>query len=230
LLADVAALVEAHQRPRHLLDAFQHVFLPGHPALGQPAGHHPLGLGEMCLEVVDEESLHPRALVADSPPVTQAVALLAGLQVLGDPPAEHHAAVAGQVRQRRVQDGAAHVVEEQVDAAGAQLAEAALDVFRAVVDRRFVAELLHQQAALLFGASDADGAATEVAHDEAAVRAHAAGRTGDHHRVTGLQPADLRQPQVAREAGDPQHAQRGGERHLALLDLVHHVVGRAVAD
>ena len=94
LLAHVEAVVEPHQRTRHLLESLEHVFQRTHAPLGDPLRHLPLGARKVRGKVVDEEAAHGRALRTDPVPVAQAMQVFGSLEVLGDPAARHDPAVA----------------------------------------------------------------------------------------------------------------------------------------
>jgi len=167
-----------------------------HAAVGDPLRHLPLGAREVLGQVVDEEPLHPRALLADHVPVAQPVRLPGRLQVLGDAAAAHHAPVAVQRAECVVEDLPADVVEEHVHAVGAQLADLRRHVVGAVVDRGVVAELLGEHPALRGRAGDADHAAAEVARDPADVRTDAARGARHEHRLALRRLADVHETEV----------------------------------
>ena len=91
------------------------------------------------------------------------------------------------LREHRVEDLAAHVVEVDVDAVGAQLHEAGGDVLGPVVDARVEAELVDDPAALVVGARDADDRRRALELRElSGDRADATGGAGHHEGLAGL--------------------------------------------
>ena len=76
----------------------------------------------------------------------------------GDVAAQHDPGTQREPAQHRVEQLAAHVVEEDVDALGRELLEPGRDVFGLVVDARVEAEVVDHPGALRGRAGDADHA------------------------------------------------------------------------
>ena len=194
-------------------------------------GHRPLGLREHRLQAVDEEPAQARVTLVQSLVVAQGVRLLLVAEILGDAPAEHHTRVHAQVQQGRIERLAADVVEHDIEPFGQQFAEARLQILAAVVDGRVIAEPLDQHPTLLGAAGDADHPARAmVLGDLRDARPDAARCARHQHPIATLQLPDVHETEIGRETGHPQHADAGGERCDALLDLVHHEIRAAVAD
>ena len=68
----------------------------------------------------------------------------------------------GEVGERGLEDLAANVVEEHVEALRAELAKALRDVLGLVIDRRVETELVRQPGAFLGAAGDTDDSAAPV--------------------------------------------------------------------
>ena len=118
----------------------------------------------------------------------------------------------GELAQRDIEDLAADVVEVDIDALRAMLAQRRAHVLVLVVDGRVEAEFVHQVAALVGAAGDADHAA---ALDPGHLPDHHPDRasgTGHHHGVAFLRGADVEQAEICGHAGHPEHAQVGGQR------------------
>ena len=126
-----------------------------------------------------------------------------GRVVLRDRAAGDDAAVLAQRRERHLERRAADVVEVQVDALAQRLARVGL----AVVERLVEPELL-QPRDLLGRAGAADHAAALQLRDLPGEGADRARCTGDVDRLPRLRPADVEQPDLRRQAGHPEHAER----------------------
>ena len=121
-----------------------------------------------------------------------------------------------------VEDVAAHVVEEHVDAVGGELAESAGDVLVAVVHRCVEPEVVHQVRALRWAAGDADHPGAVALRDLAGDRSDRAGSSRDHEDVTGLGFRDVPDPDpggdTGRRAEDPDVGAERLDRSVDLLD------------
>src|SRR5712692_6386405 len=158
LLAAVLALEEAQERRGSVLEPLLHVDAILEAAFLHPARDGGGRLGGARQVVEDDEPLHapaPRQQVQ----VVLRAGRLRGVIVARDGAAEHHPAAHRQPRQGEVEDLSTHVVEEDVDAVRAQLAQLLPHVLGLVVDRGVEAIVLREPAALLRAARDPDRAA-----------------------------------------------------------------------
>ena len=122
--------------------------------------------------------------------------------------------------QHGVGDRPADVVEVDVDARRAGFGDRAAEVRRRlVVHRRVIAEVPAAERGLLVRAGQADRAATLEPGDLPDHGADRPRRGRDHHRLPGLGPADLGQPEVGGEAGVAQDVERGRDRRLGGIEL-----------
>ena len=143
------------------------------------------------------------------------------------PAAKHDAPSHRKPRQRRVEDSAADIVEEDVDALGTELLQPRRDVLRLVVDRRIEAGLVGQPAAFLRPSRKADDAAAFDPGDLPNDRARRAGRARDDHRFSRDRAAHVEQAEIGGDSGRAEYAhrefQRRAGRQLVELALgVHH--------
>ncbi len=99
-----------------------------------------------------------------------------------------------------------------------------------VVDGCIVAERVSQQRALLRPARDPDGSAPEVTSNLTDAGTHAARGARHEYRLSRLRPADVDEPEVSRESGHAENAERSREWRDTLVYLVHHVPRRSVGD
>ena len=133
------------------------------------------------------------------------------LGVVGrDHPAQRYPAVGVHAIQRGLEMVAADVVEVDVDAVRAVLAQRLAQVLGLVVERRVEAELVDQVGDLLGRARAAHHARPaqprELAHDAP----HGAGGRRHEHRLALLRLADLREAVPGGQAGHAQHPERRG--------------------
>ena len=139
-----------------------------------------------------------------------------------DPPAERHPA------DRRLEDAAADVVEVDVDAGRAQLAQAGRDVLALVVDRGRQLQLLHQPAAFRRPASDPDHAAAFQLRNLRRGRAGRARRTRNEHGLARDNLGDVQEAEMRGQTDAAQDAEIVGQwmagRDLHRRGLGHHGV------
>ena len=177
LLALVATFEQPPQRRRRILQAVLHVDLVLQLSRLHPAGERADRLGSARHVIEHDEAFHPSALDDEVEVVLRSRRRL-GRVVVRDPAAKHNPPAHRETSQRRVEDVAADVVEENVDPFGAQLLQPRLNVLRLVVDRRIEAGFVGQPAAFLLPARDADDAAPLDLGDLPGHRARRAGRAG----------------------------------------------------
>ena len=146
---------EADERFGRAVDAVEDVLAVLDAAVGDPRGELG-GARRVGVPVVEGvEPLHPRPLAHDVLDVVQR--RRRAFEVVGrDVAAQHDAAAIGEPAQHGVEQLAADVVEEDVDASRRELLEARRDVFGLVVDARVEAELVDDPRALGRAAGDAD--------------------------------------------------------------------------
>jgi hypothetical protein len=179
----------------------------------QEPGIGPLAeLGDALVEAVPvvegDEPLHAAA-PRDQVEVVGGAWRAALVVVDGDRPAQHHPTVHVQSAEHGIEHGAADVVEEHVDAVGAELDQLALEVGGAVVDAPVEAELVDDPRALLVGSGDADD---PTAHDPRDLPHDRPGRPrGRRHddRLTRLGLADVEQPEIGGHPGRTEDAHHG---------------------
>src|SRR5258708_17687034 len=133
--------------------------------------------------------------------------------VLRDGAADDDPGAARQSGERGVQDVAADVVEIDVDPLRATLPQGGLHVLGLVIDRGVEAQLLHEVAALLGAAGDADGAASLELGDLADHHADSAGGARNDDGLAGCRPADVEQAELGGHAGGAES--RDGDAHPA---------------
>jgi hypothetical protein len=165
------------------------------------------GFGGARQEVDDHEALHAAPL-RDDPVVVARARRSLFLVVAGDRSADHDAGAARDPREDLVQDGSAHVVEEDVDPVGTQLRQPRSHVLVLVVDGGVEARLVRQPGALLGASGDADDPAALALRDLAGDRARGACSARDHHHVVFLQLPHLEQSEVGRDPREAQDRQR----------------------
>ena len=116
------------------------------------------------------------------------------------------------------QDGAADVLEVDIDACGTRRGERRREVVRLVADAGVVAQFVDHVAALVRRSGDADRAAAarlrELPHD----RTDGPGRGRHDNSFARLRLSDVEQPHVRRHPRHPQHANRRRHRHLRGVD------------
>ena len=100
--------------------------------------------------------------------------------------------------QRVVKNWAAHVIEKDVDAFGAQLFQPRLDRIVLVVDGVVVAHLINQPSTFLRTASNTNGGTTHELTKLTNDRTHRARRTGHQKHVTRFWPTRFQQPKIGR--------------------------------
>ena len=185
-----------------------------------PARHLELGLGEARHVVEHEEALHAGALDDQLAVVRRPGRRLGGV-VHGDGPAQHHAGSQIDPVEDGLEDRATDVVEEDVDTVRARGAQAAGDIFGAVVDARVEPQLVGDPRALLVGARDPDHAATADLGDLAGDGAGGAGRARNDHGLPVIGAPDVEHTEVGSHARDPVDADRveqGLQRRRAGID------------
>ena len=176
--------------------------------------------------IEDDEALHPPAL-DDQVEVVLRSRWGHGRIVVRDPAAKHHATSHRKPRQSRVEDVAADIVKENVDALRTEFLEPRRNVLRLIVDRRVKAGLIGQPAAFLRSARDANSAAAFDLGDLPDDRTRRAGRAGDDDSFACDRAAHLEQAEIGRNPGQAERAhrqlQRRPWRQLVELALrVHH--------
>ena len=121
--------------------------------------------------------------------------------------ADRHAGPRVEHRDHGIGDRAADVVEVDVDALGAQLAQL-FDVVLggAIVERAVEAQLVDDIASFFVVSRNAHGAATFDLGDLADDRADGPGRARDEDGLARLGRADVEQAEIGREARHAQHA------------------------
>src|SRR6516164_3224645 len=119
------------------------------------------------------------------------------------------------LREARLEDVAADIVEINVDAVRRRGLERLEDIAFLVVDRGIEAEFGREPAALFLAAGDTDDAAALDPGDLADDRTHRARGGGNYHGLAGLRLADVEQAEIGGQPGDAVHAEQIGHR----LDL-----------
>src|SRR5258708_13952536 len=147
-LAGVAAVEQQVQRLGAALEALDDVLGGFDLAFPEPSGDLRLG-GREAVEVVeDDEALHPPSPDQQVDVVARACRWPVAV-VGGDRSAQDDAAFQRELAEAVVEDRAADVVEVQVDAVGAALAQTCREVVVLVVARLVEAQLLDYVGALL---------------------------------------------------------------------------------
>src|SRR5262249_50756151 len=129
--------------------------------------------------------------------------------VLRDHPAERDPRERVDQAEHGIEHLAADVLEVDVDALRARVAERGVQLAGSIIDRGVGAELLGEPGALLAGARGSDHAAPEnlsYLHDE---RAGCAGGPRDHERLARLRLADFLETVPA---GEPRYSEHPEER------------------
>src|SRR4030095_10936990 len=211
-LADIVAGEQTEKRLGRVLDAFHDGLLPLDPAGLEPASYLGEELRIEAQVVGDDEALHVHA-IADHGEERARPRIGALEVVLGDHAAEGDAGEGIDLAQDHVEEGAAHVLEIDVDALGAGFAERPEHVpRRLVVDGGVRPELARDIGALVVGARGTHyPAAEDLTHldDEGAGGGR---RSRGHERLARLGPSDLLEPVPSREAGTAEHTQIGRPR------------------
>ena len=139
--------------------------------------------------------------------------------VLGHDAAADDATVGLHAPQGAAEDLAAGVVEVDVDAPGAGLAELLAEVRALVVHGGVETETVREQVALLVAPGDADGtAAGDLRHLPDQV-AHRAGGGGHHDRLPRFRFAQVIEPEIRRETVRAVHAEMVGRIAAAFDDM-----------
>src|SRR5712692_3923847 len=217
LLPEILSLEKGDQPFGRVFDALDHRLAVFQLALREIARKRLQCFAIAVLPVEHDHALQLDAVDEHGPQILVAVGL-AGV-VFGDQAANHDTRIHVHQPQRGVENLAADVLEVDVDAFGAGLLEAAMELARLVVDAGIEAQLAADVVAFLLPARDTDRAA---APDLRQLPHHAADRArgGRHHqRLARLGLSDVLQPEIRRYSRHAENAQVTRQRHAAAVDL-----------
>ena len=138
--------------------------------------------------------------------------------VLRDCAAEGDAGVEVDPLQQGLENLAAHVFKDHVDAVGAGAFERCVQRLRAIVDRRVKAQLVDQIHAFGIAAADSHHAASLELGDLAGGAAHGPGGGRDHRGLARARARHLEHAVVRRQTGHAQDAERGRQRRGLTVD------------
>ncbi len=175
--------------------------------------------------VRDEEALHARPEDDQEAQVARRQLGL-GEVVLRDLPADDDAGTEREPPEDGLGQGAADVVEVEVDAVGAELLQARVDVVGLVVDAGVVAVLVREIGEFLRAAGDPHRAAAGDLRELACDLADGAGRAGDHHGVARVRPPHVEEAEVGSQPGCAEHVQPRRRGRDAWVDLAQGTAAR----
>ena len=195
-----------------------------------PPGHLGLRLAKPLEIVEHHKPLHPQAMrdeachVADADELVVGAVVFAHLARNDDPPVLLH------VEDRGVQHLAAHIVEIDVDAVRAVLADRRAQIRAPIGEAGVEAEPLHI-VALRRGACNADNAASLHLRDLPGGGAHRPCGRRNQHRVAFLRAPEFQQTEIGGEPRNAEHADRRRWPELPVIDRrVQHLHAAPVRD
>ena len=156
-LAEIPAVEQADERTRRLLQPLDDVFTVADASFAHPARHLRQKVGLTVAVVGDDEAANRHAVDQDRPEVGPSHRLRR--IVLADEATERDAGAGVDEPEHGVEHGAADVLEVHVDPGRTGQAERAHEIAASMIHTRVEAERVHDEAALLLGARDADGPA-----------------------------------------------------------------------
>ena len=133
-----------------------------------------------------------------------------GVVVCRNLPAQDDAAEIGEVLDGGLENVAAHVIEEYVDAVGAQLAETRLHILAAIVDDRVGAAGFAEPAALLLATGNTHYPATLDLRNLRDQGTYGAGGGADQYGLPAFRLAHVEKTEVGGQAGHTENAEGHG--------------------
>src|SRR5690606_36849030 len=212
------AFEETDKGCRRTFDPFGNIFGVDELSFVDPSGHLGLCLTETLEIIKHHKPLHPQAMRDEARHIADADKLVVRAVIFADLTGNDDAAMLLHVEDRRIKHLAADIVEIDIDAFRAMLADRRAQISAAIGEAIIEAEAF-DIVTLCRRTGDTDDTAAFLLCDLPGCGPHRSRRRGDQDGLARTGCAEFQKAEIGGEARNAEHANRGGRAELAVKHL-----------